>query len=213
MIKSQKKPIDLKTSDDVSKGLWYLKHEKYTQAISAFREVLPSIVNKIQKKATYVKIASCYYHLGDFSKAIRFLNQMLPFSDVKPSLKPADMDEEEFHELNNCEPIIETETLDDGTKIIVQALNLKGLCQIKLEGLAKALETFLKALEYDPDSIQTHNHLGNLYTKENRYQNAIEHYKRTIERKINFLLKNFSFKFSRKSNNFKNEFMSCIFKS
>lgn len=68
-----------------------------------------------------------------------------------------------------------------------RAFNALGVYHDRNGTAQEALQAYLTALKFNPDSFQSHNNLGNLYRKQGQIEDAIREYKAALKLKNNFV--------------------------
>ncbi|MBN1799564.1 MAG: tetratricopeptide repeat protein [Spirochaetales bacterium] len=159
---------------DYVKGLSYFKLGLYHAAVNSF---LAAEKNIPMKQELYNNIGICYYYLGDYENALRYLHEAFLFD---PAYKIAvdnynlvaseDRTDESFLE-------IPLQAFSDNCSIYLCA----GWMNYYLDRFPDAVYYFKKAIEIAPDYVMGYMALGFLYDTAKNYASALEYYRQAIE--------------------------------
>jgi tetratricopeptide (TPR) repeat protein len=159
---------------DYVKGLSYFKLGLYHTAVNSFLASEKSIP---MKQELYNNIGICYYYLGDYENALRYLHEAYLFD---PSYKIAvdnynlvasdDVTNESYLE-------IPLQAYSDNCSIYLCA----GWMNYYLGRFPDAVYYFKKSIEIAPDYVMGYMALGILYDTIRNYKSALEYYQQAVE--------------------------------
>lgn len=167
-----------------TRGAAYYNQERYAQAIVDLKQAV-SIQRGVYQDV--LQLGLSYYHTKEFDQAQQFLEQAraLNPSAPEPAKFLARLDYQRALQAIESQNYQQAAALlsdyvksqpDDG-----EAWFNLGLAQLFADNLSAAEQSFLKSSSLLRDSWESHQRLGFIYEKTNRYRQALQHYQSALK--------------------------------